>query len=121
MNIPAFLRDAEMELLDKLGTCQTKEELDNALTQEGIDHTAADLGPLFAALTPMRSPSAADDLFSNFSSADFESMASKLQSMMSGGVNSAEKAKANPSGDPSGVNMGSLNDLLSFLSNNKEK
>lgn len=117
MNIPAFLRDAEMELLDKLGTCQTKEELDNALIQEGIDHTAADLGPLFAALTPMRSSSAADDLFSNFSSADFESMASKLQSMMSGDVNSAEKAKANPSG----VDMGSLNDLLSFLSNNKEK
>ena len=69
MTIYAFLRDAEMELLDKLGTCQTKEELDNALTQEGIDHTAADLGPLFAALTPMRSPSAADDWFSNLSSA----------------------------------------------------
>ena len=117
MNIPAFLRDAEMELLDKLGTCQTKEELDNALTQEGIDHTAADLGPLFAALTPMRSPSAADDLFSNFSSADFESMASKLQSMMSSGVNPVEKVKDHPSG----VDMGSLNDLLSFLSNNKEK
>lgn len=116
MNISAFLRDAEMELLDKLGTCQTKEELDNALTQEGIDHTAADLGPLFAALTPMRSPSAADDLFSNFSSADFESMASKLQSMMSSGVNPVEKAKDHPSG----VDMGSLNDLLSFLSNNKE-
>ena len=113
MNIPAFLRDAEMELLDKLGTCQTKEELDNALTQEGI----ADLGPLFAALTPMRSPSAADDLFSNFSSADFESVASKLQSMMSSGVNPVEKAKDHPSG----VDMGSLNDLLSFLSNNKEK
>ena len=56
-------------------------------------------------------------MFSNFSSADFESMASKLQSMMLSGVNPVEKAKDHPSG----VDMGSLNDLLSFLSNNKEK
>lgn len=117
MNIPAFLRDAEMELLDKLGTCQTKEELDNALTQEGIDHTAADLGPLFAALTPMRSPSAADDLFSNFSSADLDSMAFKASIYDVEWCKSSRKDKDHPSG----VDMGSLNDLLSFLSSNKEK
>ena len=118
MNIPAFLRDADMELLETLGACQTKEELDAALTSEGIEHSAADLGPLFAALTPMRSPSTADDVLSTFSSADFENMASKLQSMMSArGMNTSSSDKR----APSGVDMGSLSDLLSFLSNNKEK
>lgn len=121
MNIPAFLREADMDLLDKLGGCKTKDELDVMLTEEGIEHSAADLGPLFAALTPMRSPEAADAMFKNFSGDDFQKMASQLQSMMSGaGKKGAQPAGSRKGGKPK-VDQSSLNDLLTFLSNNKEK
>lgn len=117
MNIPAFLRDADMTLLDTLGACKTNEELDSALTEAGVEHSASDLAPLFAALTPLRSPSATTDVFNNFSSQDFEKVASSLSAMM----NSAQgKSDSSEGAMPGGIDRESINNLLSFLSNNKE-